>query len=351
MQDRQYVHLDKRQFFPEDRGRIVTSFLTHYFPKYVEYDFTAQLEEELDEISAGTRSWQDVLHAFWGDFKKNVEATTPLKISEVIDTLEADLAHFLFPGEGKDARVCPVCHTGQMNLKLSKFGAFIGCSNYPDCRHTRSLIGSDDNSAGDEMETEAREIGVDPRYNIPILLKRGPYGYYFEWQGIIPTPEPVVDPDAKPKRKPSAKALEKAAAKPKKAPKPKRVSLPATITPVDATLALAIQLEELPKVIGIHPEKSDPISVGYGKFGPYVKYDSMFVSIPKAIDFLAITVDEAVDLIVKKMAKPPRPAKGGRAAFIKKSDDDSVKADKKTSFKKAIPKKIAPKKESPKRKK
>ncbi len=349
LQDRQYVHLDKRQFFPEDRGRIVTSFLTHYFPKYVEYDFTAQLEEELDEISAGTRSWQDVLHAFWGDFKKNVEATTPLKISDVIDTLEADLAHFLFPGEGKDARICPVCHTGQMNLKLSKFGAFIGCSNYPDCRHTRSLIGGDDNGSGDEMETEAREIGVDPRYNIPILLKRGPYGYYFEWQGIIPVPEPAVDPDAKPKRKPSAKALEKAAAKPKKAPKPKRVSLPTTIAPADATLALAVQLEELPKIIGVHPEKGEPISVGYGKFGPYVKYDSMFVSIPKAIDFLEITVDEAVDLIAKKMAKPPRPAKSGRGAFAKKSKDDLVEAEKKPVVKKKVIKKTVPKKESSKK--
>lgn len=340
LQDRQYVRVDKRQFFPEDRGRIVTSFLTHYFPKYVEYDFTAQLEEELDEISAGNLSWQATLTNFWTDFKKNVELTTPLTISEVIDTLEADLAHFLFHGTTEEDRTCPACKVGKMNLKLSKFGAFIGCSNYPECRHTRSLVQDDDSNA-EHMEAETREMGNDPIHNIPILLKRGPYGFYFEWQGIIPTPEPVIDPEAKPKRKSTAKPK-----KEPKAPKPKRVSLPATVLPTDATLELAMQLSVLPKMIGVHPEDDKPMSVGYGRFGPYIKYEDMFVSIPKTIDFLHVTIEEAVDLIAKKKARPPRPVRGKTTVKAKAANGtENVKAiTKKAAVKKAPAKKVAAKK-------
>ncbi|MES2252576.1 MAG: type I DNA topoisomerase [Pseudomonadota bacterium] len=333
LQDRQYVRLEKRQFIPEDRGRIVTSFLTHYFPKYVEYDFTAQLEEELDEISAGTKSWKAIMTAFWVDFKKNVEATTPLTISEVIDTLEADLAHFLFHGTADGDRTCPACKTGTMNLKLSKFGAFVGCSNYPECRHTRPLVGSDDQN-GDGVD-ETREIGNDPNNGIPILLKRGPYGFYFEWQGIIPKPEPVIDPDAKPKRKSTAKPKEP------KAPKPKRVSLPPTVAPADATLELAMQLAELPKVIGVHPE-GGTISVGYGKFGPYVKFGDIFASIPKAMDFLAVTVEEAVDLITKKLARPPRAA--GKGKPVKTAKASAIEGEENVTAKKTVAKKAPAKK-------
>lgn len=335
LQDRKYVRVEKRQFFPEDRGRIVTSFLTHYFPKYVEYDFTAQLEEELDEISAGEKPWKSILDAFWTDFKKNVEATTPLTITEVIDTLEADLAHFLFHGTAEADRTCPSCKTGTMNLKLSKFGAFIGCSNYPECRHTRSLVQDDDSNA-EQIEAETREMGNDPEHGIPIVLKRGPYGFYFEWQGIIPSPEPVIDPDAKPKRKSTAKKKEP------KAPKPKRVSLPATVLPADATLELAMQLSVLPKKIGMHPD-GGPMSVGYGRFGPYIKYEDMFASIPKAIDFLKVTVEEAVDLIAKKKARPPRVIKG-KAVKVKASTTDEKAITKKITVKKVAAKKPAVKK-------
>jgi DNA topoisomerase-1 len=345
LQDRQYVRLEKRQFLPEDRGRIVTSFLTHYFPKYVEYHFTAQLEEDLDEISAGAKPWKNILNTFWADFKKNVELTAPLTITEVIDTLEADLAHFLFHGTAEEDRACPVCKAGKMNLKLSKFGAFVGCSNYPECRHTRSLVGSDDQA---DMVDETREIGTDPANGIEILLKRGPYGFYFEWQGIIPKPEPVIDENAKPKKKASAKPK-----KEPKAPKPKRVSLPAAIAPADATLELALQLAELPKVIGVHPD-GGPISVGYGKFGPYVKFEDLFASIPKTMDFLAVTVDEAVDLIAKKKARPPRAAAKGKAVKGKaksaKAEGDAAEVKsaktlvKKTAAKKTLVKKTAAKK-------
>lgn len=340
LQDRQYVRLEKRQFIPEDRGRIVTSFLTHYFPKYVEYDFTAQLEEDLDEISAGTKPWKTILNTFWADFKKNVEATTPLTISEVIDTLETDLAHFLFHGTSEEDRACPVCKTGRMNLKLSKFGAFVGCSNYPECKHTRPLVGGEDQ---EDMVDETREIGNDPTNGIPILLKRGPYGFYFEWQGIIPKPEPVVDPDAKPKRKTTAKPK-----KEPKAPKPKRVSLPPTIAAPDATLELAMQLAELPKMIGVHPD-GGPISVGYGKFGPYVKFGDIFASIPKAMDFLNVTVDDAVDLIAKKLARPPRAAGKGRVAKSAKAKAETSEdgtAVKKATVKKAPAKKAVTKKKT-----
>src|SRR6202035_5989737 len=141
LKDRKYVRLDKRRLYPEDRGRIVVAFLESFFAKYVEYDFTAGLEEQLDLISNSEVAWRDVLRDFWRDFIGAIDETKDLKISEVIDALDALLPQHLFPPreDGSDPRVCPTCGTGRLSLKLSKFGAFIGCSNYPECRYTRSL--------------------------------------------------------------------------------------------------------------------------------------------------------------------------------------------------------------------
>jgi len=160
LQERDYVRLEKRQFIPEERGWLVTSFLVNFFNKYVQYDFTANLEEELDEISSGTLAWKDVLVKFWEPFHGVTDATQNLRTTEVIDRLEENLSFHLFHGQD-ETRVCPTCQTGRVSLKLSRFGAFLGCSNYPECRYTRPLGKEGAENAAQAME-EPKEIAIDP---------------------------------------------------------------------------------------------------------------------------------------------------------------------------------------------
>jgi DNA topoisomerase-1 len=289
LQDRAYVKLEKRQFIPEDRGRLVTSFLSNFFKKYVEYDFTAHMEEELDEIANGKRSWLDVLQTFWQDFHANVEITEPLRLTEVIDRLEEDLSQFLFQGAPKEERICPQCNTGHLSLKLGKFGAFLGCSNYPDCKYTRQL-GSTSDEPGENMVTgpEPHQIGIDPDTQNPISLRKGPYGFYLQWEGEEVSPPPLKE---------GTKSKKKAA------PKPVRAPVPPGVDPQSITLEMALKLKKLPFTIGIHPSDGKPLMVGIGRFGPYIKYEDKFVSIPKSHDLFTLTVDEAVDLIAKKEAR------------------------------------------------
>ena len=176
LKDRKYVRLDKRRLYPEDRGRIVVAFLESYFTKYVEYDFTAGLEEQLDLISNNEVAWRDVLRDFWRDFIGAVDEIKDLKLSQVIDALDALLGPHLFPPreDGTDPRVCPTCGTGRLGLKLSKFGAFIGCSNYPECRYTRSLAAD---GAGD---TGTKVLGVDPQTKLEVTLRNGRFGPYLQ---------------------------------------------------------------------------------------------------------------------------------------------------------------------------
>lgn len=329
LQDRQYVRLEKRQFIPEDRGRIVTSFLIHYFPKYVEYDFTAQLEEELDDISAGSLSWKGVMEKFWKDFKGNIEATSSLTITDVIDSIEKDLILFLFNTEDSEARKCPVCKTGTMNLKLSKYGAFVGCSAYPECKHTRPLVGVGDDADAIMHDNEEKLIGTDPNNNIPIMLKRGPYGYYFEWQGVVldDAPEPVADVATEEVtfdgKKPKKKRVSKKAPK---APKPKRVSLPTGVLPANATLEMAVSLSKIPYTIGNHPEDGLKMTVGLGRFGPYVKHGTVFASIPKTMDYFNLNMIQALECLERKNQR-----------LAKKESSPEKKASSK-STKKAAPK-------------
>lgn len=270
LQDRSYVRLDKKQFIPQDYGRLVTSFLVHFFSQYVQYNFTAHMEELLDNISSGQASWKKVLEEFWLDFSKNVEDTAPLRLTEVINTLEQDLNHYLFNNASEEERACPTCKEGKVGLRLGKFGAFIGCSRYPDCKYTRSLSGEE--TQAPEKEQEALEVGRDPQTNILIKLKKGPYGYYFEWEGEV---------DGK--------------------KKPKRVSLPSGLSPDQGDLSLALVLDRLPLPVGLHPETGEPIQVGSGRFGPYLKYQHKFVSIPKSMQrFWEITLDESVSILDKK---------------------------------------------------
>ena len=177
LQDRDYVRLEKRRFMPEDRGRLVTAFLTSFFERYVEYNFTADLENQLDEISGGRIDWKELLRNFWRDFSTAVDGTKDLTITQVLQALDDDLGRHFFPndGAGRDPRLCPVCGAGRLSLKLGKFGAFIGCSNYPNCRYTRPLA-----VEGEGEETADAAIGTDPASGLEVTLKKGPYGHYVQ---------------------------------------------------------------------------------------------------------------------------------------------------------------------------
>ena len=270
LQTRGYVKLEKRRFLPEDRGRLVTAFLEKYFPRYVQYDFTAKVEEELDDISGGRANWRDVLRAFWTSFSAAVGETKELKISDVIDALDAELGPHFFPArpDGRDPRGCPTCSEGRLSIKLGKFGAFVGCSRYPDCRFTRQLAVKTGDGDGDGFEG-TREIGVDPASGTAITLRKGPYGAYLQ--------------------------LGEAA----EGSKPKRVSLPRDVTAENVTQDLALQLLALPRDVGVHPADGKPIQAGLGRFGPYLKHGSEYRSLAGTEDLLTVGLNRAVDILAQ----------------------------------------------------
>ncbi|MBX9977091.1 MAG: type I DNA topoisomerase, partial [Alphaproteobacteria bacterium] len=300
LQDRDYVFLQKRQFTPNDRGRIVNTFLENYFKRYVEYDFTAKLEEELDEISDGKRNWLKVMEAFWQPFHSTVGEAMTLDITSVIDQLQKDMATYLF-GENKDNH-CPKCNVGHLGLKLGKFGAFLGCSNYPDCSYTRPLVDDAGHQAdGDEGRTKADEprvIGTDPVTGNTIMVRKGPYGWYLQWENEFEEVKPA--PVKLTKTGKVAKSTKKPVA-----PKPKRVGLQAGTKIESLTVEEAMFFKQLPKPLGIFPDTGEPMDVNIGKFGPYVRVGKIFASIPKAIDFFTINFDQAVDLVQKKIKRGP----------------------------------------------
>ncbi len=280
LKDRKYVRLDKRRLHPEDRGRIVVAFLESFFARYVEYDFTAGLEEQLDLISNSEAAWRDVLRDFWRDFIGAVDETKDLKISEVIDALDALLAPHLFPPrqDGSDPRRCPTCGTGRLSLKLSKFGAFIGCSNYPDCRHIGSLTGSGNGAA----EVSNKKLGVDPATGLDVTVRTGRFGPYLQLGETIKGGE-----------------------------KPKRASLPKGVAPEDIGLERAIALLSLPRQVGRHPEDGEPIRAGIGRFGPYVQHGKTYANLETGDDVFNIGLNRAVTLIAEKRAKGSRSRRFG----------------------------------------
>lgn len=296
LQDRSYVRIDKKRFYCEDRGRIVTAFLHNFFERYVEYDFTAQLEDQLDEIAEGNQKWDVILKTFWDTLQENVTATNALRITEVIDALNADLAAYLFPVvEGQsDPRKCTECSDGTLSLKLGKFGSFIGCSNYPTCNHTRKLSSSDSgtNEEGGEASApaieafEPKEIGHHPTSKLPIHLKKGPYGFYIE----------MVNPDAPPV----------VVGKKKTKAKPKRASIPKTVAIDSVDLNMAVELLSLPREIGNHPETGWPISVNKGRFGPYIQYNDAFTTLPTSLSVYTVTLNEALEVLAKPKEKKPK---------------------------------------------
>lgn len=266
LQDRNYVRLDKRRFIPEDRGRIVTAFLEKWFNQYVEYGFTADLEEKLDFIAQGQGQWKHVLTEFWKDFYSTIESMKDLSITDVIDALNEELGeHFI--GEDKS---CPKCKIGHLGIRISRFGSFIGCNRYPDCDYTRPLATNDESQEVSDMP-EPRELGTDPETGKIVHLRKGPYGWYVQ--------------------------LGEAEGK----TKPKRASLGKDKNPQDITLEIALSMLTLPREVGIYPETKDMIMANIGRFGPYLNWGKHYLNL-KNDDVYTIGLNRAISLIAENIA-------------------------------------------------
>jgi DNA topoisomerase-1 len=275
LSDREYVVMDKRKLIPHSKGRLVTAFLENFFTKYVEYDFTADLEEKLDKISAGELNWKDVLRAFWQDFFAQIEDTKELRVTNVLDALNEALAPLVFPKreDGSDPRICQVCGTGNLSLKLGKYGAFVGCSNYPECNFTRQLT-SDGGAEAEAGGNEPRALGKDPVTEEEITLRSGRFGPYVQ-------------------RGEGKEA--------------KRSSLPKGWAPADIDFEKALSLLSLPRDVGAHPETGKMITAGLGRYGPFVLHDGTYANLDGIEDVLSIGLNRAVTVLAEKKANP-----GGR---------------------------------------
>jgi DNA topoisomerase-1 len=281
IQDREYVRKDKNRLFPEEKGRIVTIFLMNFFRKYVGYEFTADLETSLDDVSAGDLDYKDVLNNFWRDFSAAIAETSDLRVSEVLSKLDEALAPQLYPPreDGSDPRICPKCGTGQLHLKTSRTGGFVGCGNYPECRYTRPLNGDTDDS-GDVVlgEDEGDEIS----------LRKGRFGPYVQRGEVTEENK-----------------------------KPPRASLPRGWSAEDMTLEKALTLLSLPRQVGDHPD-GGVVSTNFGRFGPYIMHQlpdeakPVYVNIKDPNDVFEIGMNRAVELLAEKRANPGR--RGSSAA-------------------------------------
>jgi DNA topoisomerase-1 len=281
LRDRNYVRMDRNRFVPEDKGRLVTAFLESFFRRYVEYDFTAQMEEKLDEISAGNIDWKAVLREFWGDFSNAVEGTAELRVAQVLDAINEILGPHIFPvpEDGGDPRACPSCGNGRLSLKLGKYGAFIGCSNYPECKFTRQLgtNGNGDANGDTNGHKVLGEVDGDE-----ISLRGGRFGQY----------------------------LQRGEAK--DGAKPPRVSVPKDIPPDSIDLEKAVALLSLPREVGTHPESGKPILAGIGRYGPYINHEKKYVNLPSSDEVFSIGINRAVDMLAAE-----RPGRQASSSVIK----------------------------------
>jgi len=268
LQDRHYVIKDRGRFIPEDRGRIVSAFLESFFARYVEYGFTARLEEDLDRISDGKMDWKTLLAQFWKDFKAQLDGMTDLSRGDVLEKVDMLLEQHFFPlgDDGAPMRRCQHCGTGKLGLQLGRFGAFIGCSNYPECKYTRQIGEDSGDQANGEFADGEKMLGIDPETGMDVMLKKGPYGIYVQLGG----------PEVK---------------------KPKRSSLPKGLDAMTLVLDQALALLALPRDVGIHPSSGEMISAGIGRYGPYLKFGATYISLPADDTVLNIGLNHAVELI------------------------------------------------------
>jgi DNA topoisomerase-1 len=274
LRDREYVRLDGKKLIPEAKGRLVTAFLEDFFERYVEYDFTASLEEKLDEISAGRLAWKDVLRDFWREFSAHVEETKELRITDVLDALNEQLEPLVFPkrADGSDPRICPKCGEGKLSLKLGKYGSFVGCSNYPECNFTRQLGEEGPKGEEGDLADGPKLLGTDPYTGDEITLRSGRFGPYVQ-------------------RGEGKEA--------------KRTSLPKGWKVEDIDHEKALALLSLPRDVGQHPESGKMISAGLGRYGPFVLHDGVYANLESIEDVFSIGINRAVSVIAEKVAKGP----------------------------------------------
>ena len=266
IQDREYVRKDQNRLIPEDKGRIVTIFLLNFFKQYVEYDFTAALETQLDNVSSGDANYKEVLAKFWKDFSIAIAETSDLRISQVLDVLDDALAPQLYPTkeDGSDPRACPLCGAGQLHLKTSRTGGFVGCGNYPECRYTRQL-------GGDQQDSGDCVLGEDGGDEISV--RSGRFGPYIQRGDVT---EDV--------------------------PKPPRASLPKGWSASDMDLEKALTLLSLPRQIGPHPEDGEMVEAGIGRYGPFVKHGRIYANLKEVNDVFTIGMNRAVEELARKLA-------------------------------------------------
>ncbi len=289
LRDRAYVRMDKNRFIPEDKGRLVTAFLDQFFHRYVQYDFTADLEEKLDLVSDGKLDWKALLRDFWKDFHAAAEGMTELRVSQVLDALNESLGPHIFPdkGDGSNPRACPSCGSGTLSLKTSRFGAFIGCSNYPECKYTRP-VGAPDAEGEDSAASGDRDLGTDPATGKVVSLKIGRFGPYVQ----LGEAESKDD-------------------------KPKRSSLPKAWPPASIDLERALKLLSLPRTVGVNPEDNKPITAGLGRFGPFIESGGTYANLSGFEEIFEVGINRAVTLLAEKRAGGGRPGRGAAAAPLK----------------------------------
>jgi DNA topoisomerase-1 len=277
LREREYVRMDKNRFHAEDKGRLVTAFLEQFFARYVEYDFTAELEERLDAVSAGNLDWKALLRDFWTPFYAAVGEIGELRTKDVLEALNESLSPHIFPDkeDGSDARACPTCGSGRLSLKIGRYGAFIGCSNYPECRFTRQIGQGENGEGGQAGDSGDRELGEDPETGQKVWLKSGRFGPYVQLG---------------------------------EGEKPKRSSLPKGWTPAVVDLEKALRLLRLPRELGLHPEDGEPILAGIGRYGPYVQHGRTYANLSEADEVFDVGLNRAVALLAEKRAAGP----GGR---------------------------------------
>lgn len=290
LEDRDYIKIENRKLMPQSKGRLVTAFMEGFFEHYVEYDFTASLEEKLDEISDGKLAWKDVLRDFWKDFSGAVDGIKELRVTDVLDALNEELAPLVFPEreDGSNPRICPKCGNGNLSLKLGKFGAFVGCSNYPECGYTRQLDGQNGNGENGAVEDGTKLLGKDPYTAEEITLRSGRFGPYVQ-RG--------EGKDAK------------------------RSSLPKGWTAATIDHEKALALLSLPRDVGQHPETGKMISAGLGRYGPFILHDGTYANVESIEDVFSIGLNRAVSVLAEKQSKGPGGRNGGTPAALKDLGD------------------------------
>ena len=341
--NRSYVEKEKGKHIPQERGRILTAFLNNFFGQYIEYDFTADLEKKLDKVSDGKLNYKKLLEEFWDGFKPHLNKMSELERDKILEALENELSDLFFPKEdltknGEPNKKCPTCSNGKLGLELGKYGAFIGCSNYPECKFTKQ-IASNQNEENDAnstfMPNDDGILGIDPESGLNAIIKKGPYGIYLQ-----------LGDEKKPKRTSIPKLVEAKGIDLQKAlaflslprligkhPETGQdisagigrygpylkydinfISIPADETVINIGLNHAVVLigensEKLGKVLGDHPDGSGKVLAKSGRFGPYVEYNKIRATLPKSISLEEISLDQAIELIIAKAAKPPRTKK------------------------------------------